>query len=173
MHIFTEIYPLQTYVQAHRHSGKTIGFVPTMGALHAGHLSLIRIAKKECDLVIGSIYVNPTQFNNSNDLAKYPRTLETDQQLLQEAGCDAVFIPSDNLVYPQPLQLRFNFGYLETVMEGKFRPGHFNGVGIVVSKLFHMVMPDAAYFGQKDPAGVLPHQPGKGWPGHVVQKYAA
>ncbi|QHT68138.1 pantoate--beta-alanine ligase [Rhodocytophaga rosea] len=150
MHIFTEIHPLQSYVQAQRQSGKTIGFVPTMGALHAGHLSLISIAKKECEVVICSIYVNPTQFNNSNDLAKYPRTLETDQHLLQEAGCTAVFIPSDRIMYPQPLQIKLNFGYLETVMEGKFRPGHFSGVGVVVSKLFHMVMPDAAYFGQKD-----------------------
>lgn len=150
MHIFTQTAPLQYHLRTLKNDGKAIGFVPTMGALHAGHLSLINNAKQECDIVVCSIYVNPTQFNNSSDLVKYPRTLDKDKYMLQEAACDVVFIPENSAVYPSPVQLKLDFGYLETLMEGRFRPGHFNGVGIVVSKLFHMVMPDVAYFGQKD-----------------------
>lgn len=150
MRIFTQRDSLHTYLFTQKKAGKTIGFVPTMGALHAGHLSLIAIAKKECDVVICSIFVNPTQFNNRQDLAKYPRTLDADKHMLQEASCDVLFTPDTDDVYPESVQVRFDFGYLEHIMEGKFRPGHFNGVGIVVSKLFHMVMPDVAYFGQKD-----------------------
>lgn len=126
------------------------GFVPTMGALHAGHLELVKTARSENDFVICSIFVNPVQFNNPEDLAGYPRTLEADCALLESAGCDAVFAPSAEEMYPTPPDLRFDFGRLETVLEGAFRPGHFNGVGIVVSKLFNIVQPDRAYFGQKD-----------------------
>jgi pantoate--beta-alanine ligase len=129
---------------------QTVGFVPTMGALHKGHLALIETARRENDCVISSIFVNPVQFNNPDDLARYPRTLEEDCQQLESAGCDIVFTPSVAEMYPTPPILRLNFGELETVMEGAFRPGHFNGVGIVVAKLFNIVQPDRAYFGQKD-----------------------
>ena len=128
----------------------TIGFVPTMGALHEGHLALIETARRENDVVVSSIFVNPVQFNNPDDLARYPRTLEEDCQKLEAAGCDVVFAPSVDEMYPTSPTLHLNFGSLETVMEGAFRPGHFNGVGIVVAKLFNIVQPDRAYFGQKD-----------------------
>jgi pantoate--beta-alanine ligase len=141
---------LQRLISDHRAQGKSVGFVPTMGALHAGHLELVRTAKAENDFVVCSIFVNPTQFNNPEDLAKYPRTEEEDLRLLVSVGCDAVYTPSVEEMYPSPPDLAFDFGALETVMEGAFRPGHFNGVGIVVAKLFHMVQPDRAYFGQKD-----------------------
>ncbi|MDJ1506212.1 pantoate--beta-alanine ligase [Xanthocytophaga agilis] len=150
MQVFTSIHSLRDYLFQNRQQNKTIGFVPTMGALHEGHLSLIKRCKEDNDLAVCSIYVNPTQFNNPEDLKKYPRTPEADQQLLQDAGCDVLFMPADTEMYPAPVNLKMDFGNLETVLEGKFRPGHFNGVGIVVSKLFHMVQPDAAYFGQKD-----------------------
>ncbi|GAB3709667.1 pantoate--beta-alanine ligase [Spirosoma flavus] len=129
---------------------QTIGFVPTMGALHEGHLALVEAARRENDVVVSSIFVNPVQFNNPDDLARYPRTLEEDCQKLETAGCDVVFAPSVEEMYPQKPLLRIHFGELETVLEGAFRPGHFNGVGIVVSKLFNIVQPDRAYFGQKD-----------------------
>ncbi len=131
-------------------STKMIGFVPTMGALHEGHLTLIRKAKQENDIVVCSIYVNPTQFNNATDLAKYPRTVEEDTAMLKLAGCDILFLPNDTVMYPEKVRTTLNFGDLETVLEGKFRAGHFNGVGLVVSKLFHLVKPTKAYFGQKD-----------------------
>ena len=121
-----------------------------MGALHEGHLSLIRECKKENDFTIASIFVNPIQFNNADDFAKYPNVLDRDLELLREEGCDAVFAPSASEMYPVPPQTKFNFGSLETVLEGAFRPGHFSGVAIVVSKLFHIVNPHVAYFGQKD-----------------------
>ncbi len=127
-----------------------LGFVPTMGALHDGHLELVRQAKSENIVVVCSIFVNPAQFNNPEDLERYPRTLEKDSELLRSVGCDVLFVPSVKEMYPSPLDLRIDFGTLETVMEGAFRPGHFNGVGIVVSKLFNIVQPDRAYFGQKD-----------------------
>ncbi|KAB7728415.1 pantoate--beta-alanine ligase [Rudanella paleaurantiibacter] len=130
--------------------GQTLGFVPTMGALHEGHLDLVRRARQECDLVVASVFVNPVQFNNPDDLARYPRTLEQDAEMLQSVGTDLLFFPSADEMYPEAPQLRLNFGELETVMEGAFRPGHFNGVGIVVAKLFNLVQPDRAYFGQKD-----------------------
>lgn len=133
-----------------RAKGNTIGLVPTMGALHQGHLELIKTAKAENDWVVCSIFVNPTQFNNPEDLARYPRTLEADRKLLESVGCDAVFAPSVEEMYPAAPDLKMDFGLLETVMEGAFRPGHFNGVGIVVAKLFNIVQPDQAYFGQKD-----------------------
>lgn len=150
MEIFEQTSTLQAYLKAQRQAGKRVGLVPTMGALHAGHLSLIEAARQTNDVVVASIFVNPIQFNNPQDLAVYPRTLAADSRLLQEAGCSAVFAPSEAEMYPQPTQLRFDFGNLERVLEGTYRPGHFNGVGVVVSKLFHMVQPDTAYFGQKD-----------------------
>lgn len=128
----------------------SLGFVPTMGALHEGHLELVRRAKSENTVVVCSIFVNPAQFNNPEDLERYPRTLEKDSALLRSVGCDILFAPPVKEMYPAPLDLRIDFGALETVMEGAFRPGHFNGVGVVVSKLFNMVQPDRAYFGQKD-----------------------
>ncbi len=150
MLIFNTISEIQQYLKTQQRAGKTIGFVPTMGALHAGHISLIERAKTENDLAVCSIFVNPTQFNNPDDLKKYPRTLERDCEMLLPAGCDVVFAPSAEEMYPSLPQLKMDFGTLETVMEGKFRPGHFNGVGIVVSKLFNIVKPEKAYFGLKD-----------------------
>lgn len=146
---FDTIVSLRQYLTTLR-SGQLIGFVPTMGALHEGHTTLIEKAKQENDVVVSSIFVNPVQFTNPDDLARYPRTLEEDCQKLEAIGCDVVFAPSVAEMYPEPVTLRLNFGDLETVMEGAFRPGHFNGVGIVVAKLFNIVQPDRAYFGQKD-----------------------
>jgi pantoate--beta-alanine ligase len=130
--------------------GKTIGFVPTMGALHEGHLKLIRQAAIENDFVAVSIFVNPIQFNNPEDLAKYPRTLEADIQKLEGTGCKLVFAPSAKEMYPEPDLTEFDFGQLDKVMEGKFRPGHFRGVAVVVKKLLEIVTPHKAYFGEKD-----------------------
>lgn len=146
---FETISSLRQYLATLRFE-KTIGFVPTMGALHEGHITLIKTARQENDIVISSIFVNPVQFNNTDDLARYPRTLEEDSQQLEAAGCDVVFAPSVAEMYPESPAIRLNFGELETVLEGAFRPGHFNGVGIVVSKLFNIVQPNRAYFGQKD-----------------------
>ena len=131
-------------------SNKTIGLVPTMGALHEGHLDLVRQCKKECDITVVSIFVNPTQFNNPEDFAKYPTTLGVDLKKLEAEGADFVFLPTTSAIYPENPVLTFNFGDLERVLEGEFRPGHFNGVGIVVSKLFHIIKPAIALFGQKD-----------------------
>ena len=140
---------LQNILTDSRKSG-TVGFVPTMGALHRGHLSLVKQAVLENETVVVSIFVNPTQFNDSADLEKYPRTLEPDLKLLKTTGCNIVFAPNAKEVYPETDIRKFDFGTLETVMEGKHRPGHFNGVAQVVSKLFDMVKPDKAYFGLKD-----------------------
>lgn len=130
--------------------GHSVGLVPTMGALHEGHMTLIETARQAGDLVVASIFVNPVQFNNPDDLARYPRTLDDDCRMLEAAGCDIVFAPSVTEMYPNPPAMRLSFGDLETVMEGAHRPGHFNGVGIVVAKLFNIVQPHRAYFGQKD-----------------------
>jgi pantoate--beta-alanine ligase len=130
--------------------GKSIGFVPTMGALHEGHLMLVRQAAAENDFVVVSIFVNPIQFNNPEDLEKYPRTLETDLQRLEGTGCDLVFAPSVQEMYPEPDTTEFDFGHIDKVMEGKFRPGHFRGVAVVVKKFFEIVTPQKAYFGEKD-----------------------
>ena len=141
---------LRQELDIQRKAGKKIGFVPTMGALHEGHASLVRYAVAENEIVVVSVFVNPTQFNDKNDLLKYPRTLEADCELLEKEGADYVFAPSVEEIYPEPDTRQFSYAPLDTVMEGKFRPGHFNGVCQVVSKLFMMVEPDKAYFGEKD-----------------------
>jgi pantoate--beta-alanine ligase len=133
-----------------KNKNHSVGFVPTMGSLHEGHLYLIREAKKNNDFVACSIFVNPIQFNNKTDLQKYPRDIDRDIALLQTAGCDLLFYPSENEMYPEPASEVFDFGNLDKVMEGKFRPGHFNGVAIVVKKLLEITIPDKAYFGLKD-----------------------
>jgi len=130
--------------------GKSIGFVPTMGALHSGHLSLIEEAKKQTDIIIVSIFVNPNQFNDPKDLEKYPRDIEKDVEKLIEVGCDILFSPTVEDIYPEEDNRQFDFGLIDKVMEGKHRPGHFNGVAQVVSRLFNIVNPDKAFFGMKD-----------------------
>ncbi|MDH6533545.1 pantoate--beta-alanine ligase [Parabacteroides sp. 52] len=141
---------LKDYLQKERQLNKTIGFVPTMGALHAGHLSLVKACVQENDICLVSIFVNPTQFNNKQDLETYPRTLEADIALLASVGCDSVFIPSVEEMYPTEDTRVFELGTVAEVMEGLHRPGHFNGVAQIVSKLFYAVEPDNAYFGEKD-----------------------
>ena len=150
MHVFPLIKELRAFLDEQKAAGKKVGFVPTMGALHKGHLSLMRKAKAENDLLVVSIFVNPIQFNNPNDLKKYPRDVESDKKLLETVGCDALFLPSEEEMYPEPVTKTYDFGALATVMEGVFRPGHFNGVAIVVHKLFDIVQPNRAYFGEKD-----------------------
>ncbi|RCR68768.1 pantoate--beta-alanine ligase [Larkinella punicea] len=150
MQLYETITGIRQALDSQRKTGHSIGLVPTMGALHAGHLTLVDASKAQNDLTVCSIFVNPTQFNNPDDLARYPHTLEADCKLLEEAGCDLVFAPSVDEIYPTNPFLKLNFGELETVLEGAFRPGHFNGVGIVVSKLFNIIQPNRAYFGQKD-----------------------
>ncbi len=150
MEIFNEIKPIRAFLNTQKKLSRSIGLVPTMGALHAGHLELIRDSRKENDLTVCSIYVNPTQFNNAGDLEKYPRTLARDTALLQEAGCDVIFAPANTEMYASPSHLHFDMGHLDKILEGEFRPGHFSGVALVVSKLFNIVAPTRAYFGQKD-----------------------
>ena len=150
MHLIESLSEIKQLTQKARASGKTIGFVPTMGALHAGHLELLHRARAENDLVCCSIFVNPIQFNNPEDYQHYPRVINEDARQLETTGCDYLFLPAAADMYPRPIALSIHFGALETVMEGKFRPGHFSGVAAVVSKLFHLVNPHKAYFGQKD-----------------------
>jgi len=150
MQTFTTVRALTEQVNALRQKGRTIGFVPTMGALHQGHISLIERCVAENNACVASVFVNPTQFNDPKDLETYPRTPETDALLLAQAGCDYLFMPSVEEMYPTPDTRQFSFGTLETVMEGAYRPGHFNGVAQVVSRLFELVKPDKAYFGEKD-----------------------
>ena len=150
MEIVHTVRDLQASLSALRAQGKTVGLVPTMGALHAGHASLVKRSVAENDATVVSVFVNPTQFNDKTDLEKYPRTLEADCRLLDECGATIAFAPSVEEVYPEPDTRRFSYAPLDTVMEGKYRPGHFNGVCQVVSKLFDMVKPDRAYFGEKD-----------------------
>lgn len=150
MLVFKTIDETRKFVSQARELDQTIGFVPTMGALHPGHLELMRRAKKENDVLVVSIFVNPIQFNNATDLKKYPRVLFKDMEMLKTIDCDAVFVPSVKEMYPEPINKTFDFGPLEKVMEGAFRPGHFNGVAIVVEKLFEIVEPHKAYFGEKD-----------------------
>ncbi|WP_238480295.1 pantoate--beta-alanine ligase [Mangrovibacterium lignilyticum] len=150
MLVIHEIRDLKALIAAQKADGKSIGFVPTMGALHRGHLSLVQEAGRQSDFVVVSIFVNPTQFNDPKDLEKYPRTLQADLELLEHSPCCVVFAPTVETMYPEPDTRRFNFGQLEQVMEGQFRPGHFNGVAQVVSKFLEIVAPDKAFFGQKD-----------------------
>lgn len=150
MKLIQTVKELRSELDGLRKAGKTIGLVPTMGALHAGHASLVRRAVAENDVVVVSDFVNPTQFNDKNDLLKYPRTLEADCALLEACGVAFVFAPSVEEMYPEPDTRQFSYAPLDTVMEGKYRPGHFNGVCQVVSKLFLIVEPTRAYFGEKD-----------------------
>jgi pantoate--beta-alanine ligase len=150
MEVLKTIKDLQVILSQARTENKSVGLVPTMGALHPGHIALVKQAVAENDIVVVSIFVNPTQFNDKSDLEKYPRTPDADCELLQEAGTTLVFAPSVGEIYPEPDTRQFGFGALETVMEGAFRPGHFNGVAQIVSRLFDIVQPDRAYFGEKD-----------------------
>ena len=150
MKIVNSIQELKRYLAEERQHNKQIGFVPTMGALHNGHLSLVKRCVEENDVCVVSIFVNPTQFNDKNDLATYPRTLDKDSALLEPAGCDYVFAPTEAEMYPEPDTRTFDCGTVSAVMEGARRPGHFNGVAQIVSKLFYAVEPDNAYFGEKD-----------------------
>jgi pantoate--beta-alanine ligase len=150
MEVVKTVRELKKIIDLQRKSNAIIGFVPTMGALHKGHLSLVRKAAEDTDFVVVSIFVNPTQFNNKEDLNRYPRDLSHDLELLEKTSCQLVFAPDVSEVYPEEDTRKFNFGTLENVMEGKFRPGHFNGVAQVVSRFFDMVHPDKAYFGLKD-----------------------
>uniref|UniRef100_UPI003FEE6780 pantoate--beta-alanine ligase n=1 Tax=Alistipes onderdonkii TaxID=328813 RepID=UPI003FEE6780 len=148
MKVFESVKELRAELDKAEQSG--IGFVPTMGALHAGHRSLVERARRENGTVVVSVFVNPTQFNDKNDLKHYPRTPEADARLLEEAGADFVLMPSVEEIYPQPDSRQFDFGLIDKVMEGATRPGHFNGVAQVVSRLFDIVRPARAYFGEKD-----------------------
>jgi len=150
MLIVKEISKLEAFIQKEKNEGKKIGLVPTMGALHEGHLSLVKKAGEETDYVVVSIFVNPTQFNDPNDLKKYPRKVDQDLKLLETSSCQIVFIPEIKTMYPEPDTRHFDFGMLGEVMEGAFRTGHFNGVAQIVSKLFAIVKPDIAFFGMKD-----------------------
>ena len=151
MRIFNNKKDLKDCLLEYKRSKKTIGFIPTMGALHAGHLSLIEEAKRKNHLVVASIFVNPTQFNNVEDLKKYPKTIENDIKLLSSVACDILFSPSVDEVYSENIvSEKFDFDGLEHQMEGKFRAGHFNGVGTIVKTLFKIIEPNKAYFGQKD-----------------------
>lgn len=150
MKIVSSIKELKSYLAIEKQNNKRIGLVPTMGALHNGHLSLVRRCAEENDICVVSVFVNPTQFNDKNDLVTYPRTLDKDCALLEPVGCDYVFAPSETEMYPEPDTRTFDFGTVSAVMEGARRPGHFNGVAQVVSRLFYIVEPDNAYFGEKD-----------------------
>ena len=152
MLLFKKVADLQVFVKQSRSNGSSVGFVPTMGALHQGHLTLIQQAKEHCDLVVCSIFVNPTQFNDAGDLEKYPRTLSQDINLLEGVGCDLLFFPDVEEVYPPGLntELSLDLGQLDQVMEGAFRPGHFEGMAQVVKRLLDIVLPDVLFMGQKD-----------------------
>jgi pantoate--beta-alanine ligase len=151
MKIFNTKQELKYYLTSQKERTKTIGLVPTMGALHQGHLSLIKKAKRKNDVVVVSIFVNPTQFNKKEDLTNYPKTIENDTKLLESVSCDVLFFPSVEEIYEDHVSSeRFDFDGLEHLMEGKFRQGHFDGVGTIVKKLFEIVTPHQAYFGQKD-----------------------
>ena len=146
----TSIAALRAELDMVRKAGQTVGLVPTMGALHEGHASLVRRSVSENDVTVVSIFLNPTQFNDKTDLAKYPRTLEADCALLEQCGATIAFAPSVEEIYPEPDTRKFSYPPTDSVMEGAFRPGHFNGVCQIVSKLFAFVEPDRAYFGEKD-----------------------
>lgn len=150
MEVVKTVTELREKLSAVRKDGKKVGFVPTMGALHNGHLSLVKRCVSENDVCVVSVFVNPTQFNDKNDLLKYPRTVDADVKLLASAGCSFAFVPEVEDIYPEEDTRVFDFGKVDKVMEGKYRPGHFNGVAQVVSRLFDIVEPDRAYFGEKD-----------------------
>jgi pantoate--beta-alanine ligase len=150
MQIFNKIMPLKSFLSIKRKANLKIGLIPTMGALHEGHLILIRNSLSICDVTVVSIFVNPTQFNNAEDFKKYPKTLSEDIELLENEGVDLLFNPDNSEMYQQPSQLNFQFERIGSILEGKFRPGHFSGVGLVVSKLFNIIRPHVAFFGQKD-----------------------
>lgn len=154
MKTFKRIKSLKAYLKKLHNSNKTIGFVPTMGALHPGHISLMEKAKQENDILVCSIFVNPAQFNEKMDFKNYPRTLNEDIEKLNAIKCDVLFIPPKEEMYPRSDNnthvIGIDFGHLDKIMEGEYRPGHFNGVAIIVAKLFDVIEPDAAYFGEKD-----------------------
>jgi len=150
MNVVSTVKELKALLDSYRSEGKSIALVPTMGALHAGHASLVERAVRENDVTVVSVFVNPTQFNDKNDLKNYPRTLEADCALLERVGASIAFAPSVEEMYPSEDTRQFSFEPLDTVMEGACRPGHFNGVAQIVSKLFYAVEPDVAYFGEKD-----------------------
>lgn len=150
MRIIEKKQDLKSLIEKEKYNDKTIGFVPTMGALHLGHLSLVKTSCEKNDITVVSIFINPVQFNRKEDLRKYPRDIPEDLKKLENYKVDYVFIPSETEMYPQPDTTKYDFGKLDKVMEGKYREGHFNGVAIVVRKLFDIVQPDIAYFGQKD-----------------------
>lgn len=152
MILFRQVPDLQKHFQKLKADNKSTGFVPTMGALHDGHLSLVKRAQETCDIVVCSIFVNPTQFNNSKDFEKYPVTIDNDIYLLEKQGCDILFLPSEKEIYPDGKELKehYDLGFIESVLEGEFRPGHFQGVCQVVDRLLHIVQPDYLFLGQKD-----------------------
>ncbi|MFZ1534928.1 MAG: pantoate--beta-alanine ligase, partial [Chitinophagaceae bacterium] len=152
MILFKKATDLRKWVDAQSKKGNSIAFVPTMGALHAGHISLIDAASKENQVTISSIFVNPTQFNDLKDFEKYPITIEKDIEMLEAAGCNVLFLPSVKEIYPEGIkpEMQYELGYIETILEGKFRPGHFQGVCMVVHRLLDIVQPDNLYLGQKD-----------------------
>jgi pantoate--beta-alanine ligase len=150
MKVFTRIGPLQAFLEEQRIAGNSIGLVPTMGALHSGHTSLVEASCASGDFTVCSLFVNPAQFNDPRDLEKYPRDLPADIDLLTKAGCKALFAPEDSEMYRRSSQVHFDFGHLDKVLEGKYRPGHFSGVALVVAKLFNIFRPHQAYFGRKD-----------------------
>ena len=151
MRVLTNINSLNQLLENSRVSNKSIGFVPTMGALHEGHLSLVKLAQKDCDIVVCSIFINPTQFNDSNDLENYPITIEEDIKLLEEQSCDILFLPNVTEMYPQGLNTKqYQLNGIDKVLEGRKRPGHFDGVCTIVHRLFSIVKPNTAYFGEKD-----------------------
>jgi pantoate--beta-alanine ligase len=152
MLIFHHIYQLQKHLDYQQQLSKTIGFVPTMGALHKGHISLIEQSKQQTDITVCSIFVNPTQFNDPKDFEKYPVTIDTDTKKLLEANCDVLFLPTAKEIYPNGIQQleHYNLGFIETVLDGKFRPGHFQGVCQVVYRLLAIVNPQFLFLGQKD-----------------------
>lgn len=150
MDTFNQVHKIRETLTRLKNDGKKTGFVPTMGALHEGHISLLKKSIRENDITVCSIFVNPIQFDREEDYSKYPVLPEKDLNILENTGCDIVFMPSAEEVYPEKPVLSFNFRHLDKILEGQFREGHFNGVGIVVSKLFNIIQPHRAYFGQKD-----------------------
>jgi pantoate--beta-alanine ligase len=151
MKVFSSGIELKKVLSDYRSKGKSVAFVPTMGALHTGHLALIHLAKEKADVVVCSVFVNPTQFNNADDLKKYPRTIAEDLEQLRDMRCDLVFVPQVDEIYPKgAISKNYDLGVLDKVMEGEFRPGHFDGVATVVSRFFELVEPDYAVFGDKD-----------------------